>query len=75
MKAANSFNLKLIIVIKNEAGPDAKAPAVYLNGRLISVIGGLRKGKITFKDIAEELARIRSEGSSSDSADRGGCSF
>lgn len=40
---------------KQQAGPDAKAPAVYLNDKVLAEIKGLRSGKITERELADEL--------------------
>ena len=42
---------------KNEAGPNAKAPAVYLNDNVLAEIGGKRDGKISKLEIVEELLK------------------
>ena len=53
---------------KNEAGPDAKAPAVYLNDTALAEIKGIRDGKISEQELIEELTRAgvpRKQGNSS----------
>ncbi|MDH4027964.1 MAG: hypothetical protein OEU95_03940 [Nitrospirota bacterium] len=46
-----------MIITKAQAGPDAKAPAVYLNDILIAEIGGLRDGKIMEEDLTYEFIK------------------
>ena len=47
--------MKVVTITKAQAGPDAKAPAVYLNDIPIAEIGGLRDGKITEEELADEF--------------------
>ncbi len=49
--------MKLVMITRAQAGPDAKAPAVYLDDRPLAEIGGLRDGKITEEELAEELKK------------------
>ena len=42
---------------KNQAGPDAKAPAVYLNDIALAEIKGIRDGKISEQELIEELGK------------------
>jgi len=51
------FDVKVITMTKNEAGADAKAPAVYLNDKIIAEIGGIRDGKITEEELIDELEK------------------
>ena len=53
---AKDFEVNLVTLTKREAGPDAKAPAVYLNDQLLSEIGGIRDGKITEAELFDELS-------------------
>ena len=53
---AKDFEVDLITLTKSEAGPDAKAPAVYLNNQVLSEIGGIRDGKITEAELFDELS-------------------
>ena len=55
--AAKEFDIEVVCVTKSEAGPDAKAPAVYLNDRVISEIGGIRDGKMPEDELAYELEK------------------
>lgn len=53
---AKDFEVDLVTLTKSEAGPDAKAPAVYLNDKLLSEVGGIRDGKITEAELFDELS-------------------
>ena len=53
---AKDFEVEIATLTKNEAGPDAKAPAVYLNDKVLSEIGGIRDGKITEAELFDELS-------------------
>ncbi len=53
---AKDFEVDLVILTKSEAGPDAKAPAVYLNDKVLSEIKGIRDGKITEAELFDELS-------------------
>jgi hypothetical protein len=67
--AAKDFDIDITIVKKGDAGPDAKAPAVYLNDRVIAEIGGVRDGKITYDELVDELRRAHVPGKQNE----GGC--
>jgi len=57
-----------VIITKSQAGPEAKAPAVYLNDRLLAEVKGIRDGKITEQELADELSKAgvpRKKGKSS----------
>lgn len=53
---AKDFQVDLVALTKSQAGPDAKAPAVYLNDKVLSEIGGIRDGKITEAELFDELS-------------------
>ena len=55
--AAREFDIEVVCVIRSEAGPDAKAPAVYLNDKVLSEIGGIRDGKMPEDVLAYELEK------------------
>lgn len=55
MEAAKRFKVKIVSVPKSKAGADAKAPAVYLNDKLIADIGLLNKGAISLEELVNEL--------------------
>ncbi len=42
---------------KKQAGPDAKAPAVYLNDNPLAEIKGIRDGKISEQELIGELSK------------------
>jgi len=48
-----------VTLTKKEAGPDAKAPSVYLNNKLLAEINGLRDGKITEAELFDELCEAK----------------
>ena len=56
---AKDFEVDLVVLTKSEAGPDAKAPAVYLNDKALSEIKGIRDGKITEAELFEELSEAK----------------
>ncbi len=53
---AKDFDVEVVTITKNEAGPDAKAPAVYLNDKPLCEIGGIRDGKISEAELFDELS-------------------
>jgi len=55
---------------RSQAGPDAKAPAVYLNDKPLAEINGIRDGKITEQELIDELSKAGVPGKQSE----GGCS-
>jgi len=55
VEAAQSFKIEIISVPKSKAGVNAKAPAVYLNDRLIAEIDFLREGAISLEELINEL--------------------
>lgn len=55
MEAAKRFNVDIVDVPKSKAGADAKAPAVYLNDKLITAAGFLKKGTISLEELTREL--------------------
>lgn len=54
---AKTFDVEVSLIPKNEAGPDAKAPAVYLNDILLAEVNGLRDGKISEQELIDELTK------------------
>ena len=56
---AKDFEVDLVVLTKSEAGPDAKAPAVYLNDKALSEIKGIRDGKITEAELFDELSSAK----------------
>lgn len=56
---AKDFEVDLVTLTKKEAGPDAKAPAVYLNDKPLCEIGGIREGKITEAELFNELSEAK----------------
>jgi hypothetical protein len=55
VEAAKCFNVEIVSVPKSKAGVNAKAPAVYLNDKLIAEIGFLRQGTISLEELINEL--------------------
>jgi len=55
VEAAKRFEVEIVSVPKSKAGPDAKAPAVYLNDKLITEIGFLKKGTVSLEELITEL--------------------
>lgn len=55
VEAAKRFEVEIVSVPKSKAGADAKAPAVYLNDKLIAEIGFLKKGTISLEELINEL--------------------
>ena len=55
VEAAKRFEVEIVIVPKSKAGADAKAPAVYLNDKLITEVGFLKKGTVTLEELIDEL--------------------
>lgn len=56
---AKDFEVDLVVLTKSEAGPDSKAPAVYLNDKVLSEIKGIRDGKITEAELFDELSEFK----------------
>jgi hypothetical protein len=56
---AKDFDVEVLTITKNEAGENAKAPAVYLNDLLLCEVGGIRDGKITEAELFDELSSAR----------------
>ncbi|MEW6602570.1 MAG: hypothetical protein AB1499_16475 [Nitrospirota bacterium] len=54
---SKDFEVDVVILTKSQAGPDAKAPAVYLNDKLLSEVKGIRDGKITVEELVDELSK------------------
>lgn len=50
VEAARLFDVEIVDVPKSKAGPDANAPEVYFNDRLIA-----DKSAISFSELADEL--------------------
>ena len=55
---AKDFEIEVVTISKKEAGPQAIAPAVYLNDKLLAQAGGIRDGKITEQELIDELKQI-----------------
>ncbi|GBE06095.1 MAG TPA: hypothetical protein ENH31_03645 [Nitrospirae bacterium] len=55
-EAAKIYSFVVETIPKKDAGPGAKAPAVYLNDKLLAETGGLRNGKVTHEELVKELA-------------------
>ena len=55
--AAKDFEVEVVILNKSQAGPDAKAPAVYLNDKLLAEVKGIRDGKITEQELVDEMTK------------------
>ena len=55
VEAAKRFVVEIISVPKSKAGGNAKAPAVYLNNKLVAEIGFLRQGTISLEELINEL--------------------
>lgn len=55
VEASKRFEVEIVSVPKSKAGADAKAPAVYLNNKLIAEIGFLKKGTISVDELISEL--------------------
>ena len=55
VEAAKRFVIEIISIPKSKAGVNAKAPAVYLNDKLIAEIGFLRQGAISLEELINEL--------------------
>jgi hypothetical protein len=54
VEAAKRYKVEIISIPKSKAG-NAKAPAVYLDDRLIAEIGSLREGAISLQELIDEL--------------------
>ncbi len=54
-EVAKTYSIIVEIIPKKDAGPDAKAPAVYLNDKVLAKTGGLRNGRITHEELVEEF--------------------
>ena len=54
---AKNFEIEVVTINKNETGPDAIAPSVYLNDKLLAGVGAIRDGKITEQELIDELTR------------------
>ena len=57
-------------ITKKEASPNVKAPAVYLNDKVLAEIRGVRDGKISIEELIDELKSANVPGRQSG----GGCS-
>ncbi len=55
MEAAKLYCVDIVSVPKSKAGANAKAPAVYLNNKVITEIGFLKKGAISLKELINVL--------------------
>ena len=53
--AAKNFDIEVVEISKDKADADVKAPAVYLDDKVIAEDKGLRDGLITPEELVEEL--------------------
>ncbi len=54
-EAAKTYLIEVETIPKKDAGPGAKAPAVYLNDKALAENSGLKNGKITLEELVKEL--------------------
>ncbi len=59
MNAAEIFNIEVIRIQKSKAGANVKAPAVYLDDKLLAEIKGLRDGTISEEELINELIKAK----------------
>jgi hypothetical protein len=57
VKVAEDFKVEIIIIPKSMAAPQVKAPAVYLDDKVLAEDKGLRNGKITAEELMSELEK------------------
>ena len=55
VEAAKRFEVEIVSIPKSKAAADAKAPAVFLNDKLITEVGFLKKGTVTLEELIDEL--------------------
>lgn len=51
----NLYKVPFVVVPVSQAGPGAKAPAVYYGGQLLAVDGGDHNGMVSFQMLADVL--------------------
>jgi hypothetical protein len=59
VNAAEVFNIDVVRIPKREAGAKVKAPAVFLDDKLLAEIKGLRDGEITEEELFIELTKAK----------------
>jgi hypothetical protein len=57
VEVAKDYKIEVLIVPKSMAGTDAKAPAVYLDDKVLAEDKGLRNGMITTEELIDELKK------------------